>query len=63
MSGGFKGRIPKVSLPAKMSELYQAYPVDSEGMVVNMNPDELVVNVPDIVFTRSSSLASTGKQD
>jgi len=44
-------RMPKMSLPARMSDLYQSYPEDTEEMVA----------VPDIVFTRASSLASGGR--
>jgi len=44
-------RMPKTSLPARMSDLYQSYPEDTEEMVT----------VPDIVFTRASSLASGGR--
>jgi len=45
-------RLPKTSLPARMSDLYQSYPEDTE---------EMVMEVPDIVFTRASSLASGGR--
>ena len=55
-------RVPKMSLPARMSDLYQvtrnisnidpstpqSYPDDAEEMAT----------VPDIVFTRASSIAS-----
>ena len=51
-----------MSLPAKMTELYQAYPVDSEGMVVNENDEELVMKVPEIVFSGSSSVGSIERQ-
>ena len=57
-----EARVPKMSLPARMSDLYQvtrnisnfdpstpqSYPDDAEEMTT----------VPDIVFTRASSIAS-----
>ena len=57
-----EARVPKMSLPARMSDLYQvtrnisnfdpstpqSYPDDAEEMAT----------VPDIVFTRASSIAS-----
>ena len=40
------GRSTKISLPARMTDLYQTYPEDREGMVV--------AEAPEIVLTRPS---------
>lgn len=42
-------RSGKISLPARMSDLYQTYPGDKEGMVVAQ-----VAQVPEITLTRPS---------
>ena len=58
VSGGVK-RSGKISLPARMSDLYQTYPGDREGMVV------AETDVPEIVLTRPSvvSLANNDNND
>ena len=40
-------RSTKISLPARMTDLYQTYPGDSEGMVVAQTP-EIVLTRPSI---------------
>lgn len=42
-------RSGKISLPARMTDLYQSYPGDKEGMVI---PE--TVHLPEIVLTRPS---------
>ena len=53
MSGVRPGQ--KISLPAKMSDLYQSYPGDTEGMVRVQG-----LAVPQIVFTRPSITSTQG---
>ena len=60
---GHQRRLPKLSLPAKMTELYQSYPMDNEGMVVSENDEELVMKVPEIVLSGSSSVGSIERQN
>lgn len=46
---GVPVRSGKISLPARMTDLYQSYPGDKEGMVI---PE--TVHLPEIVLTRPS---------
>ena len=48
-------RSGKISLPARMSDLYQTYPGDREGMVV--------AHVPEITLTRPSVVSMAQSED
>ena len=57
---GVPVRSGKISLPARMTDLYQSYPGDKEGMVIADS-----VQLPEIVLTRPSivSLSAADSQN
>ena len=57
---GVPVRSGKISLPARMTDLYQSYPGDKEGMVIADS-----VQLPEIVLTRPSivSLSAADNQN